>query len=76
MVGGGGGNSTPTCWFSLNNSETVKVVNFDQYLTLTKETKQRQKKLTMASCWQIGMSLSFFLFMANLEQFGTRIPDA
>ena len=24
--GGGGGNFTPPCWFSLNNSETVKAV--------------------------------------------------
>ena len=37
---------------------------------LTRETRQCQKKknLTMALCRQIVTSLSFFLFMANLEQ--------
>ena len=30
----------------------------------------------MTSCREIVMSLSFFQFTANLEQFGSRIPDA
>ena len=34
------------------------------------------KKLTMSSCHQIVTSLSFFWFMANLEQSGSQIPDA
>ena len=28
------------------------------------------------SCWKIVTSLSFFQFMANLEQSGSQIPDA
>ena len=35
-----------------------------------------KKKLTIASCQQIVTSLSFFKFMANLEQSGSRIPYA
>ena len=42
---------------------------------MTRETKQRQKKLTMKSCRKIVTSLSFFGFLANLEQSGGRIPD-
>ena len=34
------------------------------------------KSLAMALCRQILMSLSFFRFMANFEQSGSRIPDA
>ena len=34
------------------------------------------KKVTVTSCQQIVMSLSFFQFMANLQPFGNRIPDA
>ena len=40
----------------------------EQQLNLTKETQQPQKHLTMTSCPQIVMSLSFFRFMPNLEQ--------
>ena len=43
---------------------------------LTRETKWHQKNLTMTLCWQIVMPLSFFRFMVNLEQSGSRIPDA
>ena len=42
---------------------------------MTREAKQRQKHLTMTSCQKIVRSLSFFEFLANLEQFGGRIPD-
>ena len=37
--------------------------------------KQRQKKLTLTSCRKIVMPLSFFAFLANLEQSRGRIPD-
>ena len=40
---------------------------------LEKTNKQRQKNLTMTSCQQILMSLTFFRFMTNLEQSGSRI---
>ena len=33
------------------------------------------KYLTVTSCQQIVTSLSFFRFMANLEQSGNRIPE-
>ena len=41
---------------------------------LDKENKT--KSLTMTSCRKIVTSLSFFQFRANLEQSGSRIPDA
>ena len=40
-----------------------------------REVKQRQKFLMM-SCRQIVTQLSFFQFMANLAQSGSRILDA
>ena len=40
------------------------------------ETKQCQKSLTMTSCQKIVTSLSFFQFMANLDQSRSRILDA
>ena len=49
--------------------------NLDQELNLTRETKQRQKKLKMTSCRKIVTSSSFFGFLANLEQSGGQIPD-
>ena len=50
--------------------------NLDQQLNSTGETKQRQKKLTMTSCRRVVTSLSFFRFMANLEQPRSWILDA
>ena len=44
-------------------------------INLTRETKKRQKNLTLTSCRKIVTSLSFFGFLANLEQSGGRIPD-
>ena len=44
--------------------------------TLDKRQKTIIKYLTMTSCQKIVTSLSFFGFMANLEQSRTRIPDA
>ena len=49
--------------------------NLDQKLNLTSIT-ERQKKMTMTSCKQIVVSLSFFRFMANLEQSKSRIQNA
>ena len=43
---------------------------------LDKRNKTASKNLTMTSCQQIVTSLSFLRFMANLEQSGSRIPDA
>ena len=42
---------------------------------LTRETNPHQKVLTMASFREIVTSLSFFKFLAYLEQSGDRIPD-
>ena len=54
----------------------ISTLNLHQELNLTRETKQRQKKLTMKSCRKIVTSLSFFQFMAKLKPSGSRIPDA
>ena len=43
---------------------------------LNKRNKITSKKWTMTSCRQIVTSLSFFGFMANLEQSGSLIPNA
>ena len=43
---------------------------------LDKRNKKTSKKLTLTSCWKIVTSLSFFGFLANLEQSRGRIPDA
>ena len=42
---------------------------------LDKRSKSTSKNLTLMSCQKIVTSLSFFGFLANLEQFGGRIPD-
>ena len=39
-------------------------------LNLTREAKKRPKKLTMKLCRKIVTSLTFFQFMANLEESG------
>ena len=39
-------------------------------------TSKKQQKMTITLCRQIVISLSFFGLMANLEQFGRRIPNA
>ena len=44
-------------------------------INLTRETKKRQKNLTLTSCRKIVTSLPFFGFLANLEQSRGRIPD-
>ena len=41
-----------------------------------KKNKTTSKNLTMTLCRPIVTSLSLFRFMANLEQSGSRIPDA
>ena len=41
-----------------------------------KTRQKRQKHLKMTSCQKTVTSLSFFQFMANLEQSGSRILDA
>ena len=43
---------------------------------LTRETRQRQKKLMMTSSQQILTSWSFCQFMANLQPSESRIPHA
>ena len=43
---------------------------------IDKGNKTTSKNLTMMSCWKIVTSLSFFRFIANLEQSGSRILDA
>ena len=42
---------------------------------MTRETKQRQKNLTVTSCRKIVTSFPFFQFTANLKQSRSRIPD-
>ena len=42
---------------------------------LYKRNKATSKKLMVTSCRKIVTSLSFFQFMANLEQCGSRIPN-
>ena len=43
--------------------------------TLDKRNKTTSKNLTMTSCRKIVTLLSFFRFLANLEQSGGRISD-
>ena len=43
---------------------------------LDQNNKTKSKKLTVIPCQEIVISLSFFQFMVNLEQSGSRIPDA
>ena len=43
---------------------------------LDKRNKTTSKKLTITSCRQTVVSLSYFRFMANLEQSRSRIPDS
>ena len=43
---------------------------------LDKRNKTAPKKMVMTSCQQMMRSLSFFQFMANLEQSGSPIPVA
>ena len=42
---------------------------------LDKRNKKTSKNLAMTPCREIVTSLSFFGFLANLEQSGCRIPD-
>ena len=42
---------------------------------LDKRNQATSKKLTLTSCRKIMTSLSFFGFLANLEQSAGRIPD-
>ena len=44
-------------------------------IKLDKRNKITSKKLTLTSCRKIVTSLSFFGFLANLEQSRGRIPD-
>ena len=41
-----------------------------------RRNKTRSKKLVMMSCCEIVTPLQFFEFTTNLEQSGSRIPDA
>ena len=42
---------------------------------LNKRNKTTSKNLMMTSFWEVATSLSFFGFLANLEQSGGLIPD-
>ena len=50
--------------------------NLDQWLNLTRETWQCQKKVIMVPRLQIMMPFSFFQFLSNLEQSRSWIPGA
>ena len=41
----------------------------------TSSKKKKKEKETMMSCWKIVKSLSFFWFLANLEESESQIPD-
>ena len=58
--------------------EPVMMLTWDseKSLKLIRKTWQRHKNLTTISCQQIVMSLSFFLFMDNLEQFRSWVLGA
>ena len=43
---------------------------------LDKRNKTTSQKFELTSCWKIVTLLSFFQFIANLEQFGSGILDA
>ena len=43
--------------------------------TASKKKKKKKKKIDDDACREIETSLSFFGFLANLEQSGDRVPD-
>ena len=47
-----------------------------QVTKIDKGNKMTSKKLTMTSCQKIVTSFLFFQFTVNLEQSGSRIPEA
>ena len=57
--------------------ETIIILlwNLEHYQNSRKEMRWFFKKLTMTLCQQITTSLSFFWLTANLEQFGSWIPN-
>ena len=61
-----------------HNSRTSEdiVMKLGPVTKLDKRSKTGSKKLSMTTCQQIEMSLSFFRFMTNLEKCESRIPDA
>ena len=57
----------------MNPDDTdMKIVSVTK---LDKNNKTKSKKLTVMPCQEIVISLSFFQFMVNLEQSGSRIPE-
>ena len=54
----------------------TKITKIDKVTKIDKRNKTLSKKLAMASCQQIVMSLSFCQFMANLGSPRSQIPDA
>ena len=60
-----------------HNSSTSDIMDMKlgPVTKLHKRNKITSKNLTMASCLEIVTSLSFFQFMANLEQSGSWILD-
>ena len=61
-----------------HNSRSIDEIDmkFGSVTTRNKRNKvTSKKKLTMRSCQQIVTSLSFLLFMVNLEPSKSRIPD-
>ena len=65
----------PISGFLIPEPVMILTWNLDQSLKLTREIKPRQKILAMTLCREIVTSLSFFGFLANLEQSRGRIPD-
>ena len=61
-----------------HNSRTSNDIDmkFEPVTKLDKRNKQCQKNLMITSYREIVTSLSFFLFLANLEQSESQIPDA
>ena len=61
----------------IHNSRTSGDIDMKLGLVtkLDKRNKTRSKKLMIASCRKIVTSLTSFQFTADLETFGSRIPD-
>ena len=54
---------------------SILIWNLNELLKLTRKTRWRQKKLKVTSSRQFITSSSFFLFMLDLEQSRTWIPE-
>ena len=67
----------PISQFLVNHFSSDDIeIKLGSVTKLDKRNRKTLKKFTMTPCQKTITSLSFFQFMVNLEQSGSRIPDA